>query len=576
MSEQIDDNVIPLAPPRMVPPGLTSGDDSRGLPSLKLSGDLSLKAPSDLSLGNDGIWVSTADALRLFKVSEPTLYKWNKDGRISTRKVGRKNEWLFSDEMMAELEQASDKKKGGRKPEAGIGRFTPDDLGNAKRLLKFRGHDLKHASATGWYEFDGRVWRQDLDDKCAMRAAMELNEWIETEATETGDDSLYKWAARSRSRQGMSAAVSTYKTLTGATVDPSQFDQQPWLLNVQNGFIDLRDNEFYPVHDREHYATKLAGFEYDVDATCPQWEAFLNFAMQGDQELIKYLQRWCGYSLTGYTYIEEFLFVLGTRGTGKNTFVDRIRTIAGDYGDDIRPEAIMQKFGEAIPVDLAKLPGKRVVVSQEASDQHKWNESLIASLVGGGNITARFMARNEFSFKPVLKLFLHGNKRPRVSNTESGLFRRLREVEFNQSLMLAGKFETRGEPDFKSYLDKYELPGIANWCLEGWKEVQRLGGTFAPQSVLNRLQDLENILDAFGQFEADCLSKNYTLREGEEDPVVYIIPHLWERYTRWWGERSNVPTNTSHVALMEKLQQRGYKLEQDASGQWFVRGVILR
>ena len=573
MSEQIDDNVIPLAPPRMVPPGLTSGEDGRGLPSVDLPTHPTVGGGSASTHDKQGTWLDEQEILAIFKVERPTLYDWRTAGRIYSRRAGRKNEWWVPQEMFKEAEQAQSKKKKARRDPSN--RLTPDDVGNCNRLLKFRSHDLKHSAETGWYIFDGKVWRQELDDKSAIQAGKELNEWIETEAAESGDDNLYKWAAKSRSRQAISSAVALYKTEPGATVRPSQFDQQPWLLNVQNGFIDLRDNEFYTNHDREHYATKLAGFEYDVDATCPQWEAFLNFAMQGDQELIKYLQRWCGYSLTGYTYIEEFLFVLGTRGTGKNTFVDRIRTIAGDYGDDIRPEAIMQKFGEAIPVDLAKLPGKRVVVSQEASDQHKWNESLIASLVGGGNITARFMARNEFSFKPVLKLFLHGNKRPRVSNTESGLFRRLREVEFNQSLMLAGKFETKGEPDFKSYLDKYELPGIANWCLEGWKEVQRLGGTFAPQSVLNRLQDLENILDAFGQFEADCLSKNYTLREGEEDPCVYIIPHLWERYTRWWAERSNVPTNTSHVALMEKLQQRGYKLEQDASGQWIVRGVIL-
>jgi putative DNA primase/helicase len=58
------------------------------------------------------------------------------------------------------------------------------------------------------------------------------------------------------------------------SVDPVQFDAQPWLLNCINGTIDLRTGELRP-HDPADLLTCLAPTDYKPDAPCDLGERFL-------------------------------------------------------------------------------------------------------------------------------------------------------------------------------------------------------------------------------------------------------------------------------------------------------------
>ena len=51
----------------------------------------------------------------------------------------------------------------------------------------------------------------------------------------------------------------------------------------------------------------------------------------GDAELQAFLQRACGYSLTGLTVEHALFFLYGTGANGKSTFVETLRGIMGDY-----------------------------------------------------------------------------------------------------------------------------------------------------------------------------------------------------------------------------------------------------
>ena len=55
--------------------------------------------------------------------------------------------------------------------------------------------------------------------------------------------------------------------------------------------------------------TKLAPVSYDPQASCPTWEAFLLRILGGDADLIRFVQKAVGYSLTG-SIQEQCLFIL--------------------------------------------------------------------------------------------------------------------------------------------------------------------------------------------------------------------------------------------------------------------------
>ena len=68
-----------------------------------------------------------------------------------------------------------------------------------------------------------------------------------------------------------------------------------------------------------------------LDEPCPRWIQFLNEATGKDAGLIKFLQQWCGYGLTGLTREHALVFVYGPGGNGKSVFLNVVQTIMKDY-----------------------------------------------------------------------------------------------------------------------------------------------------------------------------------------------------------------------------------------------------
>jgi putative DNA primase/helicase len=57
-------------------------------------------------------------------------------------------------------------------------------------------------------------------------------------------------------------------------VKTDNLDADPWLLNVENGTIDLRTGELRE-HRAEDLITKIVRVKYDKNADCPIWKHFL-------------------------------------------------------------------------------------------------------------------------------------------------------------------------------------------------------------------------------------------------------------------------------------------------------------
>ena len=80
------------------------------------------------------------------------------------------------------------------------------------------------------------------------------------------------------------------KSEPGIPVGAQQLDSHPWVLNVQNGTLDLRTGHLRP-HARGDLLTKLAPVAYDPEAQCPLWETFLSRIFAGDGGLIRFVQK---------------------------------------------------------------------------------------------------------------------------------------------------------------------------------------------------------------------------------------------------------------------------------------------
>ena len=107
----------------------------------------------------------------------------------------------------------------------------------------------------------------------------------------------------------------------------------------------------------------MLGTNSEEGANCPDWIEFLDQIFEGDCELISFLQRAVGYSLTGHVS-EQCLFILvGTGANGKSTFLKVLQCLLGDYAATVPMQTLMQQRHGTQTNDLAHLVGKRLVVA---------------------------------------------------------------------------------------------------------------------------------------------------------------------------------------------------------------------
>ena len=253
----------------------------------------------------------------------------------------------------------------------------------------------------------------------------------------------------------------------------NQWDRNPETLGVPSGVIDLKTGELRSAAADE-YITLFTSVD-PQEREPLKWLKFLDEATGGDNELIEYLRRWCGYLVTGYTREHKILVLYGTGGTGKSTFVETIAEIMGDYRKSIPIGALAGNNNNHREV-YARLVGARAIISGEPSSSSQWRADMVKSIAAGDTITANHMRQNSFDFSCVGKLMISANHAPRIEgHSDSGLERRLQIVGFHS------RPET--EDVFLRERLVEEGPAILNWMVEAAGDYLRLGLQDAPTAI---------------------------------------------------------------------------------------------
>ncbi|UCG88036.1 MAG: hypothetical protein JSW71_05685, partial [Gemmatimonadota bacterium] len=248
-------------------------------------------------------------------------------------------------------------------------RLGRTDLGNAVRLCKYFGESIRFCPKWGkWLHWDGRRWAPDETGE-VMRYAKDTVVTILDEAKAAPDDdrkALTRWQVQSESEGKLRAMLTLAETEPGIPVRPGELDANPWLLNVENGTLNLELGSLSS-HWRRDLITKLAPVRYLGDsARCPRWLEFLDEIFDSDAQLIHFVQKAVGYSLTGDTR-EQCLFILyGTGANGKSTFLEVLRSMLGEYAMQSDFNAFLVNRSHDGPRnDVARLAGARFVSAIE-------------------------------------------------------------------------------------------------------------------------------------------------------------------------------------------------------------------
>jgi len=316
------------------------------------------------------------------------------------------------------------------------------ELGNARRHVDRYGHNLRYAEGRGWMVWDGRRWRPGAKGS-VIRKAKDIARRLKTEAAEIADpnaaEALFRWALRSQGAYVISKTVELAWSEPEIELALEDLDADPWLLNVRKGTLDLRTGELRE-HRRADLITKLAPVDYNPAARSELWDRFLDETMGGDADVIDFLQKAAGYSLTGDTREEVIYFGHGPAAAGKSTFITAAKNVLGDYATTADFETFLaRRFGGGIRNDVARLAGARLVSSIEVDEGKRLAEGMVKELTGGDSVTARFLYKEHFEFKPQFKLWLIANHQPRVRDDDEAIWRRIRVIPFAHSVPKDGR-----------------------------------------------------------------------------------------------------------------------------------------
>lgn len=428
--------------------------------------------------------------------------------------------------------------------------YSLDDMGNAQRFIDLFGEDVRYNyTAKSWTHWDGTRWQNCVDgteeglaDRAveAMKAESKVYE-------QQGDENVLK--AFNKHLKSCRSHFSKVNMLKEARhkvpAMASQFDNHPYALNTPDGIISLKSGKTVP-HERKYMITKITKIQPHESACCPLWTGFLNKILGGDADLIRYVQKALGYSLTG-DMAEQCIFIMfGEGNNGKSTFLETIRNILGDYSVNIQAETIFIKKGfnssGGIRSDIARLNKARIVTCSEPDKSMRFNEGLIKQLTGGDPVTARKLFENETEFHPELKLWIATNYLPGIQGTDTGIWRRIRVIPLKASIP-----DSEVDLHFSDKL-KEEYPQIFRWILDGcqlWREE----GLKPPAAVVEAVRTYRGEMDVISRFIEERCRIN--------DKAYVKASDLYRAYDAWCEQNNEYKmSNTRFGAEIIKRYQK--------------------
>ena len=480
----------------------------------------------------------------------------------SAARQERPDEWQDRrDDIVRAVETAEEKYAEPEEPRPQI--VVPADATNEDRAPAFTDEalalhfaeqhaDLRYVAAwSRWLVWNGRQWlfddtlhSFDLARRICREAATECNK--------------RRMASALASAKTVAAVERLAKADRRVAATVGQWDTDPWLLNTPAGIVDLRTGNIQS-HDPKRYMTKMTAVAAGGD--CPIWHAFLDRITDKGAELISFLRRMAGYSLTGITREHAMFFGYGTGANGKSVFVKTISEILGDYHKTAPIETFTASSGERHPTDLAGLRGARLVTAIETEEGRRWAESKIKAMTGGDQISARFMRQDFFEYSPQFKLLIAGNHKPGLRSVDEAIRRRLNLIPFTVTIPPDERDET-----LTARL-KTEWPGILQWMIDGcadWLEQ----GLQPPEAVTLATAAYLEAQDAVGAWVEECIEL------ARRDPTAWVSEKdLFESWTGWASAAGEYVG--TRPRLMDKLVAKGFEPRRRKNGRGLL-GLLVK
>lgn len=341
---------------------------------------------------------------------------------------------------------------------------------------------------------------------------------------------------------------------SGMATTDRELDSDPYLLGVRNGIVDLSSGQHLPNYP-ESLITRYCNADFEDDATCTSWTAFLDQIFEGDVATIDCVQRLLGCSLLGLGTEEILIICYGHGSNGKSVFNNVVHKILGGYAITAPPSLLTarRKDDTSPRNDLAALAGARYVSINETQAGDRLDEQVVKILAGREPISARFLNQEFFEFDPTFTPWLRTNHKPIITGEDDGIWRRLVLLRFGRKFT-----DEEKDPNLEQKLLE-ESNGILMWMIEGARLYLKNGICKSPR-IMAELASYRKESDLLGEFLSDHTTVGNNLKVNQVS--------LYQEY-RDWTQLSGVRA-LSKKSFTQRLAERGHPEGKSGNARFYV------
>lgn len=338
-----------------------------------------------------------------------------------------------------------------------------------------RTHDMIYVEEVGFYEWNGQIWERLADNAVNSYCASVLGN--------------FESAARARN----ACALIKYE-LSRTDI---AFDQAP-VLTFANGTLELETGTFRKP-DMSDYCSIAMDYDYNPDASCPTWEAFIRDVTNEDGIREENLQFIPGYVLMPHCKHQKIFMLLGKGGNGKSVYLEVLQRLFGKrHITNVEPTGLPNEFQRVLIKDSLMNVSSDINSDLSKGEIREW----LLKISDGASVQACYKGKTHISFDPRCKLVFACNQVP-TAEVVNGLERRFWFIDFPCRYVedpdKDDPLQKKRDIDIVSKLEA-ELPGIFNWVYSGYRLLNKVGyftETHEHAEILEQFKTVSNPVEEF-------------------------------------------------------------------------------
>jgi P4 family phage/plasmid primase-like protien len=343
-------------------------------------------------------------------------------------------------------------------------------------------------------------------------------------------------------------------------VDRDQFDNNPDIINVQNGLLNIWTGELRD-HSPDYLSIVQLTLHYCSKSRCPNIARFLALVLH-PEDVLTALEV-IGYTLYRTAIYEKAVMLHGNGDNGKGVFIKLIEAFVGSKNCSHVPlqDLDNDKFSSA------DLFGKLVNTFADLKSQKILTTGNFKTLVSGDSVRAQEKFGKPFSFRNSSKLIYSSNKIPDSDDKSYAYYKRWLILSFEKVFQGIA----RDTNLINKLTTSDELSGLLNIALISLRRLKKDNG-FKEISVEKVKKEYEYNANTVKAFLDDKCTIDLTSPE-------YCIPtiYLYNEYENFCQERRMRALEIN--VFGSKLKEYGIekdRIRSHGDREYYYFGVLLR